>query len=125
MRCTKLTTLAAFATLMLIATTSQAAVWFLDADADGFGNSNSYIITQFQPLNHVANAGDCDDLDPLINPASPEICGNSVDEDCDTWLNNGCDVWFADVDGDLHGDYATFFMARMCRLTPMLVQSMA
>jgi len=107
MRFTQLATLAA---LTLFASQSLAAVWFFDADADGFGDGSNYIITQVQPPNHVANAGDCDDLDPMINPASPEICGNAVDEDCDAWLNNGCDVWFADADGDGHGDYTTFFM---------------
>jgi len=104
------TQLAILTIVLSSATYCSAAVWFSDADGDGYGDGSNYIIAQFPPPNHVANAGDCDDLDPTINPSSPEICGNVVDEDCDNWLNNGCDVWFADVDGDGHGDYATFFM---------------
>ncbi len=26
---------------------------------------------------------DCDDTDPAINPAAPDLPGNSLDEDCD------------------------------------------
>lgn len=33
---------------------------------------------------------DCDDGDPYINPEALEVCGNEVDEDCDTVVSGPC-----------------------------------
>ncbi len=49
----------------------------IDADGDGW----------------FADGGDCDDTDPLINPAAQEVAYDGVDQDC-----TGSDL--LDVDGD-------------------------
>jgi hypothetical protein len=41
---------------------------------------------------------DCNDADPAVKRGAQEICGNTVDEDCDGVLNNGCVP--CDLDGD-------------------------
>ena len=51
-----------------------------DGDGDGFGFS-----------------ADCNDADPSIYPGAPEVCGNSIDDNCDNVVDEGCGT---DVDGD-------------------------
>jgi len=54
-----------------------------DADGDGFQNPNS-------PAGCTLTIGyglsDCNDANAAINPWAAEICGNSVDENCDNYL---------------------------------------
>ncbi len=53
--------------------------------------------------------GDCDDADPAISPAAPEICGDEIDNNCNN-SQDGCglsgEVELADgaFDGAVHGD---------------------
>ncbi len=46
-----------------------------DDDADGDGYPKAY---------------DCNDLDALINPAEVEVCGDSIDNNCDGNVNENC-----------------------------------
>ena len=48
---------------------------------------------------------DCDDDDPAMFPGAPERC-NGLDDDCDGSVDESSDVppWYADADGDGHGD---------------------
>jgi hypothetical protein len=61
------------------------ALWFLDADADGYA-SESVTACSAPSANHtsvVLPLNDCNDSDALINPNVAEICGNGIDENCD------------------------------------------
>jgi hypothetical protein len=35
-------------------------------------------------------AGDCNDNNPAVYPGHAEVCGNSIDDDCDGYVNEGC-----------------------------------
>ncbi|MDP2310783.1 MAG: MopE-related protein [Pseudomonadota bacterium] len=56
----------------------------------------------------VTAATDCNDTDATVYPGAVETC-NSVDDDCDTVVDNGVTpgTWYADADGDSFGDTAT------------------
>ncbi|MBM75313.1 MAG: hypothetical protein CMK59_07920 [Proteobacteria bacterium] len=59
---------------------------YVDFDGDGFISEE-----------------DCDDTDPMINPASIERC-NGIDDDCDGVIDNNEDgAWFYDLDEDGYG----------------------
>ncbi|MFT4626966.1 MAG: hypothetical protein ACI8PZ_005647 [Myxococcota bacterium] len=60
----------------------EAPEWFEDYDGDGFGNEESFVKECVQPPGYVAEAGDCDDTNPDANPASFDVAGNLIDEDC-------------------------------------------
>lgn len=46
-----------------------------DEDGDGYGDPTD--------LSCPNSGRDCDDEDPLVNPAAAESCGNEIDDDCD------------------------------------------
>ena len=85
--------------------------WYADADGDGHGDAAQSQLACTQPAGHVANATDCDDADPANYPDNVEIC-DSQDNDCDTLIDDadpdvtGQATWYADADGDGHGDAA-------------------
>lgn len=64
---------------------SFGALWYLDADADGFAADT--ITSCSQPsvdyTSSVLPLNDCNDSDALVNPSATELCGNGVDENCD------------------------------------------
>ncbi|MCA9524129.1 MAG: putative metal-binding motif-containing protein [Myxococcales bacterium] len=61
----------------------------IDKDGDGF------VAKEF-------GGNDCNDNDKSIHPFAEEICGNSVDENCDGSLTAGCTA--NDTDGDGYTD---------------------
>ncbi len=80
------------------------ALWFADVDEDDFGDPASFRCLCGPADAFVASVGgDCDDLDPDVQPAAPEQCGG-VDEDCDGVRDEegaiGCEAWLRDGDGD-------------------------
>lgn len=80
--------------------------FFLDADADGYGNSLSYVYSCSDELaGYVLNNGDCNDLTAAINPAITEIC-NSIDDNCNGLTDDELAyvLFFADADEDGYGD---------------------
>ena len=70
---------------MYLETDNQPFFYYLDEDADGFGNPVEVLSLCFSspPLNYVRNDEDCDDLDPEIHPNAAEIFWNGIDENCD------------------------------------------
>jgi hypothetical protein len=87
-------------------------VWYTDADEDGFGARFPAIDACADPGDGWAdNADDCDDGDPDVNPAAPEVCNGGVDDDCNG-LEDDLDpdvdpstleAWYIDNDGDTYG----------------------
>jgi hypothetical protein len=86
--------------------------WRPDDDGDSFGdwNEEEIVFACEQPVGFVADASDCNDADPVINPTNQEIC-DGIDNDCDQLFDDSdpsLDVgtqteWFQDVDADGHG----------------------
>jgi hypothetical protein len=89
------------------------STWSLDADGDGYGRSSSLVTACAAPLGYVANAGDCDDLDPGAYPGAIEVC-DEIDNDCNGQVDEGAAapaIWYADSDGDGYGNPALFTTA--------------
>jgi len=82
--------------------------YFFDADGDAFGVQGvaKCLCGPKGPYSTLA-AGDCNDGNPQVNPAAPEVCGNGLDDDCDGSQNDegavGCAWFFRDADGDGYG----------------------
>jgi hypothetical protein len=54
-----------------------------DADLDGFGDATASPTNDcITPPGQVPNSGDCDDLDPSVNPGVAEALCDGVDNDC-------------------------------------------
>jgi len=84
------------------------ATWYADTDNDGFGDPGGETKEQcVQPAGFVLDATDCDDTNATTNTDATEIC-NEVDDDCDGVVDDGVMLdFFADADGDGHGDLAS------------------
>ena len=80
------------------------STWYADADGDGYGLSTSTLSYCTQPYGYVANSTDCDDALAAVNPGATEIC-NSIDDDCDTSIDEGIAIntYYNDADGDGFG----------------------
>ncbi|MDP2308417.1 MAG: MopE-related protein [Pseudomonadota bacterium] len=76
--------------------------WYADADGDGAG-AGAATASCTAPTGFVSNSADCDDEDASIVPGAPDRPADGVDQDCDG--ADGC-TWYADGDGDGHGDAA-------------------
>lgn len=66
--------------------------WNADADGDGYGdlNVNTQTLACYQPVGYTSDYSDCDDQNPNINIAALEVCGNSVDDNCNGTIDEGC-----------------------------------
>jgi hypothetical protein len=88
---------------------ADAATWYVDADADGYGNPLGERVACAAPAGTVANAQDCADNLAAVNPAASETC-NGRDDDCDGAVDDaavGSVVWYADADDDGFGNAAS------------------
>ncbi len=64
--------------------------YYQDIDGDGWGDSSFTIVACTQPPGFSALSGDCNDLDVFTYPGAPEVCGNSIDDNCDGQTDEGC-----------------------------------
>ncbi|MEZ4318394.1 MAG: putative metal-binding motif-containing protein [Myxococcota bacterium] len=77
--------------------------WYLDSDLDGYGvdDPNTNVESCTAPSGFAALAGDCSAMMSTINPGATEICGDSIDQNCDG-DDAGASYW-EDLDGDGFG----------------------
>ncbi|MEC8380337.1 MAG: MopE-related protein [Myxococcota bacterium] len=78
--------------------------YYLDDDADLYGSDVSTQACE-QPSGYTSVSGDCNDSNPLVNPAAVEICDN-LDNDCNQIVDEGLPelTFYSDGDGDGYGD---------------------
>ena len=81
--------------------------YYVDADGDNFGAGDMMAFCSDPGTGYSVNDADCDDTNSSIYPSATEIC-NAIDEDCDGVPDNGLTftTYYADADGDTHGDVA-------------------
>jgi len=95
--------------------------YFIDDDGDGFGSANIFMDTCLlsAPTQFVDNNMDCNDSDPLINPAAIEIC-DAIDNNCSGAADEGLEKirYYFDNDQDGFGDIG--IMADTCISNPPL-----
>ena len=78
-----------------------------DLDKDGYCAADAVVVGLNKKCKY--KGVDCDDSNPIIHPGQPEICGNSIDDDCDGATDSGttdavgCSLFYADEDGDAWG----------------------
>jgi hypothetical protein len=59
------------------------STYYIDTDADGYGDSTAATLTQCTMPSGYANMGDdCDDVEALVNPGETEVCNDGLDNDC-------------------------------------------
>lgn len=66
---------------------SYQGTFYADTDGDGFGDPSGATDICPNP-GFIANATDCDDSDPAINPSVAELPADSVDNNCDTKIDD-------------------------------------
>lgn len=64
--------------------------YYTDSDGDSFGGSLSASTCAVLFGSYALIAGDCDDASAAVNPNASEACINSIDDDCDGLINEGC-----------------------------------
>jgi len=82
----------------------DGAWYYKDFDKDGAGAEKEKIFSCTPIADRILTGGDCEDLDPLVGPAMPELC-NSIDDDCDGKADDGFNpvLLVTDADGDGFG----------------------
>ena len=78
--------------------------YFWDEDADGYGVTLQKCLCGPSDAYQALRAGDCNDLDPEVNPGMVEVCGNGKDDNCNGSENDegatGCVNFYEDLDLD-------------------------
>jgi len=80
-------------------------IYYGDSDLDGWGTESRQIISDIFPrIGFSTRAGDCDDGNAFANPGRPEICASPFDDNCNGVINEGCQTYYRDNDGDGWGN---------------------
>lgn len=69
---------------------SGCLAWFPDVDGDGWGSNGNVFQGASPPPGYVGTGLDCHDADPALNPGAVEVCGDSFDNNCDSYIDNTC-----------------------------------
>ena len=73
-------------------------------DDDNDGYCDSTMAVSGNPTSCLSGPGDCDDLNPGINPSAQEQCGNNIDDDCSGIVDDsdgvGSSTFWRDGDDD-------------------------
>src|SRR6185436_20775339 len=80
--------------------------FYADEDGDGHGATVSTQSGCVAPPGFETTHDDCDDASAAVHPNAAERC-NEIDDDCDGSVDVDAvdgDTWYADLDGDGHGD---------------------
>ncbi|MBT9560856.1 MAG: putative metal-binding motif-containing protein [Myxococcales bacterium] len=86
---------------------SWSSTYYLDGDGDSFGDGagpTRPCVTS----GYVAKSGDCDDANASVNPSAAEVCGNDIDDNCDTVADEGCVTCPCFTADDIAADRAEF-----------------
>jgi len=85
-------------------------VFYKDNDADGFGGTES-VHACSAPVGATSTTGDCNDMDPKINPGAAEVC-NEIDDNCNGQTDEGVQsMFYQDNDHDGFGDAKVSLLA--------------
>ena len=60
---------------------AKSIIYYLDADGDGYGDSNNPVASCAPLPGYIQLGLDCDDTNPAINPGAEEIC-DDIDNNC-------------------------------------------
>ncbi|MBM76167.1 MAG: hypothetical protein CMK59_12260, partial [Proteobacteria bacterium] len=94
---------------------ADGTVWYLDNDSDGYGVESTQQIACGQPQGYSLLFGDCNDNNEELAPDHDELCSDGKDNNCDGQIDEDTAIdaliWYADGDGDLHGDPLVTTMA--------------
>ncbi len=89
--------------------TQGCQVRYMDGDGDGYGSGLTACVCP-GTTGYVTQSGDCNDGNSSVKPGAVEVC-NGVDDNCDGQIDpsgsQGCQVWYADGDGDGYGTSQT------------------
>ena len=81
---------------------------FVDEDGDGFGTDTSMELHCTLLDDYVVDGGDCDDTEINIHPDQSELCFDTIDNNCDSLIDDGSSIdasmWYLDSDIDTYGD---------------------
>jgi cysteine-rich repeat protein len=82
------------------------ATWHVDADADGYGDPDSTVMSCSAGLGFVSDSSDCDDSTATTHPGADELC-DGIDNNCNDIRDDGLPdlaTFYRDSDGDGEGD---------------------